>query len=90
MAYKTGSITRFIMPANLVMCAASSAAVFFFVNQDYLAGWIALLITWLMLLGVPGYTKRILDNTFCLSVPIMIQILQLICKSPVLLMNYRR
>jgi len=66
MAYKTGSITRFIMPANLIMCTAAAAVVFFFVNQDYLAGWIALLITLLMLLGVPNYTKRILDNSLLL------------------------
>ncbi|MCF7911716.1 MAG: HAMP domain-containing histidine kinase [Candidatus Cloacimonetes bacterium] len=66
MAYKTGSITRFIMPANLTMCVTAAATVFFFVNQDYLAGWIALLITLLILIGIPGYTKRILDNTLLL------------------------
>ena len=66
MAYKTGSITSFILPANILMCSASAASVYFFCNQDYLAGWISSLVTLVILLGIPDYTKRILDNTISL------------------------
>jgi len=66
MAFKTGSITRFILPANILMCCTSAASVHLFVNQDYLAGWITSLVTLVILLGIPDYTKRILDNTITL------------------------
>jgi nitrogen fixation/metabolism regulation signal transduction histidine kinase len=63
MAYKVGSISRIVILINMLMCLTSGAAVYYFINRDFLAAWVFTTGTLIILTGVPEYIRRLIINS---------------------------
>ncbi len=62
MGYKVGSIGKLTVVVNVIMCICAGASAYFFAQKDYFSAWVSLLITVILVSGVPIYIKRLINN----------------------------